>query len=188
MKSKHDQERREKASEILSKQGYGKMKHLVEQGVHEHEDADHKGTKKTKLKLADGGCASGGSPMARLDRKSRAKGGRNKGHKEPKVSVNVINAGKQPVPVPVQGGGMSPRPPMAAPQAMPPRPMPPQGAPPPPMQMKPPGMMNAGGRAKKSGGGPVASKGNDVPHLKGGSGGGLGRLEKSQHEKSRKGG
>lgn len=188
----HNDERRSKAKEILKGAGYGSMKHLVEKGVGEHEGAMHKGKKKTPLHLATGGCASGGEPKARMDRKPRASGGRNK-HKEPKVSVNVINAGgKQnppmmpppamahpPMPAPAP---MAPqKPPMAAPQGMPPGGMPP-GA----MGMKPPGMMNSGGRAKKAGGGPVASKGTDVPHLKSGAGGGMGRLLKAKHEQDRK--
>lgn len=189
MKATHNDSRREKASNILKSAGYGAMKSLATSAVHQHEEHDHKDSKKTKIKLATGGCASGGEPKSRLDRKPRAHGGRNKGHKEPKVSVNVINAGgKQPMPVPA----MPQKPPMMPPpQAtpMPPRPpMPPQGAAPMApqgMPQKPPGMMNAGGRAKRAAGGPVKNK-MDMPHLEGGSGGGLGRLEKAEHESKRK--
>ena len=193
MHAKHNEQRRSKAADILSAHGYGKMKHLATEAVHEHEGHDHKGEKKTKLKLANGGCAMGGAPHARMDRKPRAAGGRNK-HKEPHVAVNVINAGKTPVPMPMPAGGMGtpPRPPMMpSPQATPPmapqRPpmMPPQGAPMAGGMPRPP-MMNRGGRLRRSGGGPVKNKTIEIPHLEGGSGGGLGRLEKGEAQAKRK--
>lgn len=180
MMKNHSEDRRDRAVNVLAKAGYGAMKHLATDAVHQHEDHDHKGEKKTKLKLANGGCASGGKPDARLDRKPRAAGGRNS-HKEPKVSVNVINAGKQPVPVPM-GGPMGAPPAGAAP--MPPHPpMAPPGQP----GMPPPGgMPGAMPQRPFKGGGPVRDKGNDMPHLEGGAGGGLGRLEKAAHEQKRK--
>lgn len=189
---KHHEERRAKAADILSQQGYGKMKdiadHEVAKAVGEHDKQMH-GGKKTHLKLKDGGKAMGKEPMHRLDRKPRSAGGRNKSHKEPKVSVNVINAGgKQPMPVPM-AGSMAPHPPMPMPA-----PQVPAGPPPgvmasgaPPMSARPM-MPPPGGMPQRpfKGGGPVRDKGNDIPHLEGGSGGGLGRLEKAAHEKTRR--
>lgn len=196
MKSPTSSERRKHASGILSRNGYGNMKDLATDAVHEHEAHMHKGDKKTKIKLSSGGEAKGKSPRHTLDRKPRAAGGRNKGHKEPRVAVNVINAGKQPVPVPMPGAGMGgPRPP--APMAAPPAPMgpppganpmaahPPMGGPAPGMGMRPNGL-HTGGRAKRAGGGPVRDKDGDMPHLEGGAGGGLGRLEKAKHEEKRR--
>ena len=120
----HHEERRAKASSILSKHGYGKMKdiadHEIGKAVSQHDKQKHGGSK-TKLHLATGGCATGGEPHSRLDRKPRAAGGRNKGHKEPHVAVNVINAGgKQPMPMPM-AGAMPPHPPMAPPPQAQPR-------------------------------------------------------------------
>lgn len=194
MHAKHNEERRSKAANILSAHGYGKMKHLATEAVHDHEKNMHKGKKETKLHLATGGCATGGAPHMRMDRKARAAGGRNK-HKEPHVAVNVINAGgKQPAPMPMPAGSMAMHPPMMPPpQAAPPMapqhpPMPPpQGAVPPPggMPQRPP-MMNAGGRLRRAGGGPVKNKTIEIPHLEGGSGGGLGRLEKAEAQSKRK--
>ena len=187
MLAKHNAERRAKASEILSKHGYGKMKDMVSKGISQHESHDHKGEKKTKLKLATGGAAKGEAPHNRMDRKPRAAGGRNKGHKEPHVSVNVINAGSKP-PMAPPGGGMGapmpPHPPMA-PQA------PPMAAPPPGMGAKPPmppqGMPPGGMPPRPfKAGGPVKNNTVDIPHLEGGAGGALGRLEKANHEAKRK--
>lgn len=189
MKDSHSSDRRERAQSILSKHGYGKMKGIAAEAVHEHEDAEH-GGKRTKLKLKDGGEAKGKEPPHRLDRKHRATGGRNKAHKEPKVSVNVINAGskQQPMPMPMPGG-MGPKPPMPMPAPQAPAGPPPGAMPPkPPMGGAPmPGGMPPGGMPQRpfAKGGPVRSK-MDIPHLTGGAGGGLGRLEKAAHEKSRK--
>lgn len=187
MKDTHSSDRRKRATDILAHHGYGKMKSVadkeVRRGIGEHEKAEHS-SKKTKLKLKDGGKAEGKEPKSRLDRKPRAAGGRNKGHKEPRVSVNVINAGgKQPMPM-----GAAPSAPMPPPAARPPM-APPAGAPPPQMgagmPARPmPGMMPQQQRPFK-GGGPVRSKG-EHPHLEGGAGGGLGRLEKAAAQKKRK--
>ena len=49
---------------------------MIREGVHEHEGALHPGKPKTKLKLADGGCADGGRSHRRMDRARRAAGGR----------------------------------------------------------------------------------------------------------------
>ena len=95
MLAKHNAERRAKASEILSKHGYCKMKDMVSKGISQHESHDHKGEKKTKLKLATGGAAKGEAPHNRMDRKPRAAGGRNKHNKEPRVAVNVIKTYNQ---------------------------------------------------------------------------------------------
>lgn len=189
MKSQHDQDRRDRAEDILSQNGYGKIKHLADQevrkGIAEHEKHEH-GGKKTSLKLASGGCAIGGKPADRLDRKPRAAGGRNK-HKESKVSVNVINAGgKQPMPVPVPAGAGAPMPPR------PPVPMPapaaPMGGAPAgggmPVPRAPMGGMPMQGRPFNKGG-PVKNRGEGL-HMEAGAGSGLGRLEKESFEQKRK--
>ncbi len=191
MKHAQDTDGRDRAKQILKDNDYKQDKALadreVRKGISEHEKQLHSG-KKSRLKLAcggraDGGRAEGEAPKSRLDRKSRAHGGRNKG-KEAKVAVNVINAGSKPsMPMPPMGGApMPPRPPMA-----PPQPPPPGAAGAPPMPQRPPmppqgGM--PGGRPFKSGG-PVRNKSIGV-HLEGGAGGGLGRLEKAKAESKRK--
>lgn len=173
----HSSKRREKAKSILKGAGYGAMQNLVTKGVHEHEKHMHKGKKETSLKLATGGRAEGSAPESRLDRKSRAAGGRNRGKGKGKgnhVKINILNAGKQPVPVPMPATPAVGKPPMA--------PAPVGAAPPPPMGAM--GRPPIPGVGLKSGGA-ARMKGKDVPHLKGGSGGGLGRLEKAAHEERR---
>lgn len=184
-------ERRERAEKILKEHGYGVVKdiadHEIGKAVSEHDNQRH-GGKKTHLKLKHGGAAKGKTPEARLDRKPRAAGGRNKGHKEPKVSVNVINAGgKQPMPMPPAPMGAAPHAPMPMPpQAAPAGPPPMGGAPMPPHPMPPQGAMPGGMPQRPfKGGGPVRSK-MEMPHLNGGAGGGLGRLEKAAAEAKRK--
>ena len=182
MKSTTKAEHREKAAKILKGAGYGAMKKDLPGNVGQHEFHNPVKEVEGMKMLATGGCASGGKPRPRMDRKPRAAGGRNKHSKTPHVAVNVINAGKTPVPMPMPAGGMAAKPPvMPPPQAapMPPHPMmPPQGGPP----MPPPGGMPQ--RPFKAGG-PVKNK-MDMPHLQGGAGGALGRLEKSEHEAKRK--
>lgn len=188
---------RKHARAMLNKAGYFKLgghvkgeKKMVEDGVHEHESALHKGKPKTKLKLRDGGKAEGGEPKMRADRLAR--GGRSKGHKGGKshVTVNVVNAHPQakpvPVPVPVPAGGPGGGPP---PGAMAP---PGAGPMPPPDQGPPPGM-NRGGKVKKAKmnsqrdakGGMPAGHFHKGGRAKGypidaGAGGGKGRLEKAK--------
>jgi hypothetical protein len=93
--------------------------------------------------------AEGGAVKARLDRASRAKGGR---VKHGKTNVNVIVGGQHPpapAPTPV------PPPPMAAPPRPMAPPMPPPGAGAPPglpPGMPPPGIRRSGGRAFAKGG------------------------------------
>lgn len=195
MKDSHSELRRSLAKETLSKHGYGKMKEVadkeVRKGIGEHEKSEH-GGKKTKLKLKDGGEAKGKAPKSRLDRKNRATGGRNKGHKDAKVKINILNAGggKQPMPMsPPSAMGAAPHAPMPMPPPQAPAAPPMGGAGAPPMgsgmPARPmPGMAPQQGRPFK-GGGPVRSKG-EHPHLEGGAGGGLGRLEKAAAQKKRK--
>jgi len=94
--------------------------------------------------------AEGGAVKTRLDRPSRAKGGR---VKHGKTNVNVIVGGAHPAPAPMPvpvppAGALSPRP-MA-----PPMPPPGAGGPPGlPPGMPPPGIRRSGGRAFAKGGG-----------------------------------
>lgn len=165
----HEKHGRKKARSMLSKAGYancgghfargGHVKSdkaqdakMVAEGVHEHESALHKGEKKTKLRLKDGGCADGGMAKPRADRLRR--GGKTK-HGKPHTQVNIAIGRShpqpvpvpKPVPVPVPAGG----PPGAGPMAGPPPgagPMPPpDGGGAPPMGLK------RGGRAKRADGG-----------------------------------
>lgn len=180
--------RRKKARDVLTRSGYsagghlgrksdeGEGKHEIEEsvkkGIAQHEAHDHKGEKRTRIHLRDGGVADGYASGGRPDKKPRGKKG--------KTEVNVMVAGQQPpqkvpVPVPVP----APHPPMAGPGGPPPgmppgAPPPGMGAMPPGMPQKPPGMLKAGGRAG--------------PKFEGGAGGGMGRLEKAEHEKHREGG
>lgn len=170
-------DRRDKARAVVARTGHdvphGKMRYahggavhedeaedakMIEEGVHEHESAMHKGEPKTKLKFRAGGHVDGEKARHHLGR--RARGGR-----AGKTHVNVIVA-------PQGGGGMQPRGPMPA--AMPPRPI--AAAPPPPRpavappppggmpgampgggmgQPKPPGMMKRGGHVRRARGGPA---------------------------------
>ena len=127
---------------------------------HEDEAEDRKMVKamvKPKALRADGGAVK-----ARMDRPSRAKGGR---VRHGKTNVNVIvGHGAPPMPGPAAGVGAGP--PMMAPPPRPPMPPPMAGPPPggPPMAgppgMPPPGMMpprKAGGRVvKRASGGAVS--------------------------------
>lgn len=160
--------------------------HEVERGIEEHDEQLH-GGKKTRLHLADGGCAEGGRTHRRHDRPGRAAGGGmphlggKKGHGGKGHSSHVaviVNPGQgpaRPVPVPVPaagigGGGMPPvaRPPMA-PMA------PPMAGGAPGMGMRPPGMMpGAPGMMRASGG-----KVPEPTMLDAGASSGKGRLEKA---------
>lgn len=216
-----EHEKRKKGRALLSRAGYGSVgghltthpdkyatKHEVVNAVHEHEGADHPGTKKTRIKLKDGGLASGGMPKMRGDRKSRShKGG--KGH-HTNVNVIVGGGGKQPVPVPVPvpggAGGPPPPPPMAGPPGGGNPGMPPGLAGAGPVPGGPPSGMKRGGHAKRATGGNVQnSQRNKIKGLpdgqfkrggrtktdyEGGAGGGLGRLEKAEEygAKVKKGG
>lgn len=158
--SKYDGKGR--AQEILKSAGYkdgGDVKQdkkLVEKAVHQHEAHDHKGEKKTKLKLKEGGHVKGEKTASRLDKMAR--GGKAKHHKgDAKTKVNVIvapSAGAAPMPMPHPA----------------PRPMPMASAPmPAPMPSAP---MNKGGKTK------AFKNGGEVP-MEYGAGGGKGRLEKA---------
>lgn len=169
--AKHDGHLK-KVRHVMKSSGYstGKQNHSVRNttkavskeeaahAIHKHEEAMHKGKPLTKLK--SGGCADGGKPHNRLDKKAR--GGKNKGH----VHVNVIvpQGGKQPIPVPMGGtpapGGMAAaaaRPPVPAPMGAP------AGMPP-----RPPGMKTGG----------------KMIHEEYGAGSGEGRLANTKRQKS----
>lgn len=146
---------------------------MVKRGVHEHESALHKGSPKTKLKLAHGGHVHGRHSGHRLDK--HARGGRTKKHgtqvniilktgdkeKEQMAEQQGMAAGaKMAMSAPKPPMGPPPGPPMGGP------PMPPPGAgpggPPPGMPPRPP--MQRGGKIT----------------LKTGSGGGMARLQKNK--------
>lgn len=180
-----------KARALLVRAGYkagGSLRHpdeaedkkLIGKAFKEH-DAQLHGGKRTKLKLSDGGCAMGGEPRARGDRKPRGKHGH-------KTVVNVVVGrgapDKQPVPVPV------PVPPPGAGPVL-------AGGPPvPPPGMVPPGPLGQkhGGRSFKKGGkvDSMRSKIKGLPDgrlkrggrakaavpMTAGAGGGEGRLQK----------
>jgi hypothetical protein len=104
---------------------YESDKRMTESGIHQHERHDHPGEGLTKLKLADGGAASGEMASPRADRPKRGhSGGKGGAHK-----VNIIIAPQGGGGGPPGGPPMGARPPMMAPP--PPRPpMPPPGPPP----------------------------------------------------------
>src|SRR5215472_775662 len=148
----HESAGRKKARALLARTGhrvgghlgrepasdYESDKRMVEKGIHEHESQLH-GGRHSKLKLADGGVATGEMAPMRADRPRRGRSGHGKdgGHK-----VNIVIA-------PQGGGGGGPalRPPMMPPR--PPMPPPGAGAPPPggvgPMAAAPMGVGAPGG-------------------------------------------
>lgn len=145
---------------------------MVKRGVHEHESALHKGSPKTKLKLASGGAISGRATGGRLDR--HARGGRTKKHGT-QVNIIVKSGDKEKEQMAAQQGmamgakaamAQAPKPPMGPPPgAGAPPMMPPPGAGGPPgMPPRPPGAMQRGGKIT----------------LKTGSGGGMARLQKNR--------
>lgn len=145
----------------------------VIKAVHEHETQEH-GGKHSKLKLKDGGCATGGKPESRPDKKPRlAKGG-----KSPHTKINIMVApGKgDAAPMPTAGAAIPP------PQ-MPPRPPMAPGVAPPMMApgMRPP-TMKTGGKLK-SGGKAVDGK---IGKYTAGAGSGEGREEKTANQKKYK--
>lgn len=175
---------RKKARQMLRRSGYNTGGHvsrsdkaqdraMVEKAVHAHERHDHPGKPLTKLKLKDGGRASGKRPHARADKPRRARGGKTGKHGTKVIIVNGAGGGHDrpvpvpvPKPVPVPAGG-----PPGAP--MPPRgPMPPMAAGPGAMAGRPP-MAKRGGATKRKTGG-------KVPKLTGGAGGATARMEKAK--------
>lgn len=189
--------RRKAARKKLTGMGYSVGGHMkgddekIAKGVHEHESALHKGEKKTRLKLKDGGCADGGDVKPRADRMNR--GGKSK-HKGGHTTVNVVVAGQHPKPVPVPVPKPVPVPVNAGPAG--PVGGPPPGAGPMPDPNAPPMGLKSGGRAKgptfkmdsqrsparNSSPGQFAKGGRTkmpVP-MRDGSGGGLGRLAKAK--------
>ena len=142
-------------------------KKLVKKAVAEHEEHDHKGEAKTKLKLKSGGIAAGEKSEHRPDKKSRmAKGG--KAHH---TKINILVApGKSDGSAPaVPSAPMAP--PIGAPQMAPRPPVVPGTAP----AMMRPGMMpqsiKTGGKVMKAG------------HYDAGAGSGVGREEKAENYK-----
>lgn len=151
-----ERHRRKNAREMLTKAGYAAGGHfatekMIGEAVHEHEGNLHKGEPKTRIKLADGGLASGGMTHHRSDHKPRGKHKKHHGKAHTQVNVIVGHQAPKPVPVPIPvpagpPGGMPPDPAMAAG---------PPGMPPDAGGMPPPGMMppgaNRGGRFAKGG-------------------------------------
>lgn len=134
---------------------YAEDKKMIEKAMSEHDRQQH-GGRHTKLKLADGGVASGPESAPRADRGSRGKKSGKSGAKT-HIAIMVAPQGQDrpvPVPVPVGGGpppgGMPPRPPMPPPG--PPGGMPPPGMGGPPPGMPPGGMPPGGPMMRKAGG------------------------------------
>lgn len=200
-----EHERRAKGRAMLNRTGYGSAgghlskhadkyasKHEIVDAVHQHEGADHPGTKKTRIKLRDGGLAHGGTARHRGDRKSR--GGKKHSH----TTVNIVVGGHDKPPMPpimLPPGG--PGGPPGAPPMMPPPPDPSMGAAPPPPGMPPMPGQARGGRTGYKKGGTVKidserdkikgmpagqfKRGGSVktkPVIDDGAGGGAGRIEK----------
>lgn len=115
---------------------------MITKAIGQHEEHDHKGESKTKLRLRHGGRAEGGMSADRMDQRPRKAAGKGK----PSHQVNIVIAGQRPGGAPPAGPapGMMPppMPPRPAPPPMPPRP-PMAGPPPggPPMAGPPPGAM-----------------------------------------------
>lgn len=165
---------------------------MVKKAVAEHEEHDHKGEPRTKLRIKRGGKVDGKMPMQRLDKRARG------GHVgKPPVNV-IINSGggeaekQQAAQAGMQqgvqlgaraaiakmsGAGAGGPPPGAPPGSMPPAPGMPPGAPPPggglPIAPHPP-MAGPPGA-------PMRAKGGALK-LEAGAGGGTGRLEKNKAE------
>lgn len=167
--SRHSQ--RQKAHHMLSRAGYARGgaasgigredkaedAAMVRKGVAEHESALHKGSPKTKLKLASGGAVSGHAAPQRLDK--RARGGAMKGKKsKPQVTVNVISPSNPGINAPAPAPLPMPPPPMGGPP--PSGPLPGGMTPPPPPP--PMGGMRRGGTVKQfASGGKVATSMRD---------------------------
>src|SRR5215472_8499347 len=165
----HESAGRKKARALLARTGhrvgghlgrepasdYESDKRMVEKGIHEHESQLH-GGRHSKLKLADGGVATGEMAPMRADRPRRGRSGHGKdgGHK-----VNIVIA--------PQGGGGPPalRPPMMVPPPRPP--MPPPGAGGPPPGGPPPGGMGPMAAAPMG----VGAPGGPMPRKSGGRAG-----------------
>ena len=186
----------EKAKGVLRGAGYArgggvgsKSKHPLEEHSDEKQDKKmfKKEISKVRLKYADGGKVDGGKAKSNAGKMAR---GGSKPHGHTKININVgagqaekeqamhtgVQLGARLAAAKMAGG---PRPGAGAPMQA--RPMvPPPGAGP---AMPPPGpggppMAARGGRMHKSGGRVGPKKVAGVPHLTGGSGGALGRLEK----------
>lgn len=172
--------RRDNANRVLKSAGYSKGGSTSYAGNVDNEDSEYNDPHDKKLAKAldepkgkKAGYVNGGAPKKRLDKPSRvaspvqmARGGHVKHKKGAKTQVNVIVASK----------GQPNAAPMPAPAAaMPPRPMPPMAPPAgaPGMPMRPPGMKR-GGKIEPG------EKITMGPKMKGGAGGGLGRLEKAK--------
>ena len=194
---KAKQEGSAKAKNVLRGAGYARGGGVGRMKKHEDEAEDKKLIKK-ELKSAKivakkhGGPVEGKHAAKRADKYARGGSAPSGKHTHININLAASQADKeaaakkgmmvgaqmaaqrmQGAPRPMGGAPMQARGPMPAPQA-------PGGAPgggvPPTMQ----GGMKRGGKAYAKGGkvGPVKVKG--VPHLEGGSGGALGRLEKAK--------
>lgn len=177
-------------------------KKMITRAIGEHEAHDHKGSGKTKLRLATGGRADDDIASSNLGRARGGRSPRRGGHKGTNVNVIVAphpGGGAMPMPMGPPPGGpppmMPPHPavmpppggaPMGAPPpglgAMPPRPMP--G---PPVGAGVPGMRRRGGRAGFARGGVVETEGKsasgplkNAPTGAAGAGSGAGRLAEAK--------
>jgi hypothetical protein len=120
--------------------------------VHSDAAQDRKLIKKmmAQHEREEGEDMGGKQPKNRLDRPSRASGGRVKGAT---VNINISPRADPSPPNPLAAAGM-PLPPPGGMPALPPGPPPiPPGPPPGGPPMKPPGIMSSGGRAYARGGG-----------------------------------
>lgn len=187
-KAKAKQTSSAKAKGVLRRAGYARGGGVApERAVHKHEGHMHKGETKTKFK--HGGKVDGKKAHVRADKYKRG-GSVPKGH-HTRININV-GAGQQEKAQALKTGlalgaqmqakkmAGGPRPGAGAPPMARPMPAPQMGGAPMPTGPGPVGPSTAatGGRQYKRGGkvGPARVKG--VPHLKGGSGGAKGRLEK----------
>lgn len=154
------------------------VRNKIAEAVHAHEEHDHKGEPKTKLRLAAGGHVEGQKAMKRLDRASGGRANKSNAKHGTNVHINIIQPGNKTAPgaigAPPPGMGAPPHPmppPGGAPGGMPPGAGgPPPGGMPPRPPMGPPVAAGTPGM-------PMRAKGGRIT-MDDGAGSGPGRVEK----------